>query len=198
MRLNMPAPGDWAPHREGNFPTPSGKCEFKSSLAEGGNFVVPLFRQGYGGQQSGEPVDPLPHYIAPNESPATAADLARRYPLSLISPKSHAFLNSNYGNLPAQQAQAGEEQLVLLHPDDASARGIAAGAPIRIFNDRGAFEAKATLSADLSPGLVMAPSGYWHRSNRAGATVHALTPIAFADLGRAPTFSDALVQVVAI
>ena len=198
MRLNMPASDDWAPHREGNFPTPSGKCEFKSSIAAGGNFVAPLFRQGFGGQQSGEPVDPLPHYIAPNESPATAAALAQRYPLSLISPKSHAFLNSNYGNLPAQRAQAGEEQMVVLHPDDASARGITAGTPIRVFNDRGTFEAKATVSADVSPGLVMAPSGYWHRSNRAGPTVHALTPLAFADLGSAPTFSDALVQVVAL
>ena len=56
--------------------------------------------------------------------------LAKRYPLSLISPKSHAFLNSNYGNLPAQTAQAGEEQAVFLHPDDAEQRGIVAGVPI--------------------------------------------------------------------
>lgn len=83
MRLAMPTPADWAPHRDGNFPTPSGKCEFKSSIAEGGNFVVPLFRQGFAGAQSGEPVDPLPHYIRPNESPATAPELAGRYPLSL-------------------------------------------------------------------------------------------------------------------
>ena len=198
MRLAMPAAADWAPHREGNFPTPSGKCEFKSSLAEGGNFVAPLFRQGYGADQSGEPVDPLPHYIRPNETPATAPALAERYPLSLISPKSHAFLNSNFGNLPAQQMQAGEEQLVLLHPEDAGRRGIEAGTPIRVFNDRGAFEAKATLSADVMPGLVVAPSGYWHRSSRGTGNVHAITPTVFADLGRAPTFSDTLVQVAAL
>ncbi|MFD1702547.1 molybdopterin-dependent oxidoreductase [Methylopila henanensis] len=195
LRLNMPKADDWAPHRDGNFPTPSGKCEFRSSLSEGGNFVVPLFRQGFGGDQSGEPVDPLPHYIAPNESARTAPDLAARYPLSLISPKSHAFLNSNYGNLPAQTAQAGEQQAVLLHPEDAAARGIVAGAPIRVFNERGAFEAFATLSPDVMRGLVVAPSGYWQRSNRKGATVHALTPPAYADLGRAPTFSDMLVEV---
>ncbi|MCF1436307.1 molybdopterin-dependent oxidoreductase [Agrobacterium vitis] len=195
MRLNMPAADRWAPHRDGNFPTPTGKCEFKSTLAEGGNFVAPLFRQGYGGDQSGEAVDPLPHYIRPNESPATHPVLAQQYPLSLISPKSHAFLNSNYGNLPAQIAQAGEEQAVLLHPDDASERGIIAGAPIRVFNDRGMFEAFATLSPDVMRGVVVAPSGYWQRSNRKGATVHAVTPPAYADLGRAPTFSDALVQV---
>ncbi|MCF1473705.1 MULTISPECIES: molybdopterin-dependent oxidoreductase [Rhizobium/Agrobacterium group] len=195
MRLNMPAADRWAPHRDGNFPTPTGKCEFKSTLADGGNFVAPLFRQGYGGDQSGEAVDPLPHYIRPNESPATHPVLAQQYPLSLISPKSHAFLNSNYGNLPAQIAQAGEEQAVLLHPDDASERGIIAGAPIRVFNDRGMFEAFATLSHDVMRGVVVAPSGYWQRSNRKGATVHAVTPPAYADLGRAPTFSDALVQV---
>lgn len=194
-RLTMPKPDDFAPHREGNFPTPSGKCEFKSSIAEGGNFVVPLFRQGYGADQSGEPVDPLPHYVPPNENPHTAAALAARYPLSLISPKSHAFLNSNYGNLPEQQAHAGAEQAVFLHPADASARGIAAGAAIRVFNDRGTFDAVATLSPDVMQGVVVAPAGYWHRSTRKGATVHALTPPAFADLGRAPTFSDILVQV---
>ncbi|HBF30277.1 molybdopterin-dependent oxidoreductase [Rhizobium sp.] len=195
LRLNMPAAGEWAPHRDGQFPTPTGKCEFKSTLAENGNFVVPLFRQGYGGDQAGEPVDPLPHYIKPNESISTAPALAQKYPLSLISPKSHAFLNSNYGNLPAQLAQAGEEQAVLLHPDDASARGIEAGTPIRVFNDRGTFEAFATLSADVMPGVVVAPAGYWQRSNRRGPTVHALTPHVFADLGRAPTFSDVLVEV---
>ena len=194
-RLTMPSADDWAPHREGNFPTPTGKCEFKSSITGGGNFVVPLFRQGYNGDQDGTPVDALPHYIPPNENPQTTPALAKRYPLSLITPKSHAFLNSNYGNLPAQTAQAGEEQSVFLHPEDAEQRGIVAGAPIRVFNDRGAFEAFASISPDVMPGVVMAPSGYWHRSNRKGATVHALTPPAYADLGRAPTFSDVLVQV---
>jgi anaerobic selenocysteine-containing dehydrogenase len=194
-RLSLQHPDEWAPHRDGNFPTPSGKCEFKSSIAEGGNFVVPLFRQGYGADQAGDPVDPLPHYIAPNENPATAPAKAECYPLSLISPKSHAFLNSNYGNLPAQQVLAGEQQMVILHPGDAASRGIAAGAPIRVFNERGSFEAFATLSPDVMPGVVVAPAGYWHRSNRKGATVHAVTPPAYADLGRAPTFSDILVQV---
>jgi anaerobic selenocysteine-containing dehydrogenase len=85
--------------------------------------------------------------------------------------------------------------MVILHPDDASPRGIVAGSPIRVFNDRGAFEAFATLSADVMRGVVVAPAGYWHRSNRKGATVHAVTPPAYADLGRAPTFSDILVQV---
>ncbi|CAN5277814.1 molybdopterin-dependent oxidoreductase [soil metagenome] len=195
-RLKVETSDSYAPHREGNFLTPSGKCEFKSSIAEGGNFVVPLFRQGYGGQQAGEKVDPLPSYIPLRESPQTNPELASKYPLSLISPKSHAFLNSNFGNMPKQLAHAGV-QAVLLHPDDAAARGIAAGAAIRVYNDRGSFEANVTISADVRPGVVVAPSGYWQRSTRKGATVHALTSPAMADLGRAPTFSDILVQVAA-
>ncbi len=44
-------------------------------------------------------------------------------------------------------------------------------------------------------GLVVAPLGYWRDLSRAKATVNALNPSAYADLGRAPTFSDTLVQV---
>src|SRR6266851_2514940 len=36
---------------------------------------------------------------------------------------------------------------------------------------------------------------YWRSLSRTGATVNALNPSAFADLGRAPTFSDTLVEV---
>ena len=175
-RLTLPSPTTGRRTARAIFRRPTGKCEFKSTIAGGGNFVVPLFRQGYNGDQDGTPVDALPHYIPPNENPQTTPALAKRYPLSLISPKSHAFLNSNYGNLPAQTAHAGEEQSVFLHPDDAGQRGIVAGAPIRVFNDRGAFEAFASFRRTSCRAWSMAPAGYWHRSNRKGATVHVLTP----------------------
>jgi anaerobic selenocysteine-containing dehydrogenase len=102
VRLNLPSPDTYAPHTEGNFPTPSGKCELVASMAAGGNFVLPLFRQGSNEFQPGEPIDPLPNYIPPRESPSTNPARAQLYPLNLLSPKSHAFLNSTFGNLPAQ------------------------------------------------------------------------------------------------
>jgi anaerobic selenocysteine-containing dehydrogenase len=193
-RLNVGTPDTYAPHANGNFLTPSGKCEFKASMAAGGNFVLPLFRQGSNEFQAGEPVDPLPTYVPPNESPATNARLAAKYPLNIISPKSHAFLNSSYGNLPRQLHHAGE-QFVLVNPKDALVRNIGEGSPVRIFNDRGSFEAIAKVSSDVMPGVVVAPLGYWRSLSRTGATVNALNPSAFADLGRAPTFSDTLVEV---
>ncbi len=193
-RLQVGSPESFVPHREGNFPTPSGKCEFRSSIAAGGNMVLPLFRQGYMGDQPGQALDPLPDYIPPNETPATNRMLAERYPLNMLSPKSHAFLNSSFGNMPAQIHHAGEQKVVL-NPGDAAARGIAAGDRVQVFNERGAFEALAEVSPDTMPGVVVAPMGYWPRNSRSRRTVNAINPPAFADYGHAPTFSDTLVEV---
>lgn len=196
-RLNVGTPETYAPHREGNFLTPSGKCEFKASMAENGNFVLSLFRQGSEEFQSGEPVDPLPHYIPPNESPATNPALAKRYPLNLMSPKSHAFMNSSYGNMPQQLHHAGEQAL-MLSPADARDRNIGDGMPVIVSNDRGSFQAVARVDEDVMPGVVVAPLGYWRKLSRGEATVQAVNSGAYADLGNAPTFSDNLVEVAPV
>jgi anaerobic selenocysteine-containing dehydrogenase len=84
---------------------------------------------------------------------------------------------------------------VLVNPKDAIARNIGEGSAVRIFNDRGSFEAIAKVSAEIMQGVVVAPLGYWRDLSRAKATVNALSPGAYADLGRAPTFSDTLVEI---
>jgi len=188
-RLSLPPADEYAPHAEGNFPTPSGKAEFRSSIAEAvGNFVIPPFRQGYSEFQPGGTVDPLPHYVPPPE-PADA-----RYPLSLISPKSHAYLNSSAGDQPAQRRVQGD-QAVSVHPHDAAERGIAGGQYIRVFNDRGEFIALARVSDEVARGVVMAPVGTWPKNAKGHATVNAVNPAVLADLGNAPTFSDTRVQI---
>ena len=196
-RLKVGSPEEFVPHREGNFPTPSGKLEFKSSMAAVGNMVLPLFRQGYAAMQSGEELDPLPNYIPRNESPDTNPELAANYPLSMVSPKSHALLNSSFGNLRTQMQHAGE-QTVMIHPEDAGQRGIRDGGEVRVFNNRGDFHAVARVTEDARPGVVVAPMGYWAKGSRNGYTVNAINPPAFADYGNAPTFSDTLVEVAGV
>jgi anaerobic selenocysteine-containing dehydrogenase len=66
VRLNLPE--HWAPFAEGNFPTPSGKCELYSE------------REARAGR------DPLPHYVPPHEDPQTKPELAAKYPLQLLTP----------------------------------------------------------------------------------------------------------------
>jgi anaerobic selenocysteine-containing dehydrogenase len=194
QRLSVPPPDEYAPHAEGNFPTPSGKVEFVSSAAAGGNFVVPLFRQGSNDHQPGQPVDPLPHYIPPRESAHTNPELAARYPLNLLTPKSHAYLNSSFGH-QAFQRQVQKEPNVIIHPDDATERGIHDGAAVRVFNDRGEFVVLAKLDDAVLPGVVVSSLGGWRKHSKATATLAAVNSTTFADLGNAPTFSDTLVQV---
>jgi anaerobic selenocysteine-containing dehydrogenase len=193
-RLKVGMPDTYAPHAKGNFPTPSGKVELKASMAAGGNFVLPLFRQGSNEFQDGTPVDPLPGFIPPKESPDTNPALAAKYPLNILTPKNHAFLNSGYGNIARQLGNAGE-QCVMLHPADARERGIAEGEWVEVFNDRGCFRAEAQVTDEVRPGVVVAPLGYWASNTPGGRSVNVVNSSRYADLGRAPTFSDTLVQV---
>jgi anaerobic selenocysteine-containing dehydrogenase len=195
-RLTIGTPETYLPHAEGNFLTPSGKCEFKASMAAGGNFVLPLFRQGSNEFQAGDPVEPLPTYT-PRPDSAMRPALGGRYKLNVISPKSHAFLNSSFGNLPAQLHHAGE-QVVLVSPRDARARNIGDGSVVRLFNDNGSIEAVAKVTADVMDGVVVAPMGYWRSLSRGSGTVNALNTSEFADLGRAPTFSDTLADLAIV
>lgn len=193
VHLSIGGADDRAPHRDGNFPTPSGKCEFQSSIAAQGNFVAGPFRQMYADKQGGEALDDLPDYVPPRESPASNPGLAARFPLSLVSPKSHAFLNSCYANMAPQQRAQGE-QFVLINARDAATRGIADGDEIRVFNDRGAFHGAAQITDDVNPGVVVATLGYWRQLNR--GTVNIVSSAEFANMGHAPSFSDNLVEVV--
>jgi anaerobic selenocysteine-containing dehydrogenase len=191
-RLGVGAADTRAPHSQGNFPTPSGKCELKSSIAAHGNFVAPPFRQMYEAMQGAEPVDVLPDYVPARESAGSNAALAARYPLNIVSPKSHGFLNSCYANIENKIKGQGE-QFVLINARDAGPRGIRDGDVVRVFNDRGGFEARAQLSDDVNAGVVVATLGYWRQLNR--GTVNIVSSAEFANLGHAPSFSDNLVEV---
>ncbi|MCM0622746.1 molybdopterin-containing oxidoreductase family protein [Nocardioides bruguierae] len=193
-RLNLPGPDDYAPHREGNFRTPSGKTEFFSSAAAGGNFVVPLFRQGSNDHQPGEYVDPLPTYIPPRESASANPELAAKYPLNLITPKAHAFINSSFANIAIHQ-KVQKPATLIINTADAAARGIESGDQIRAFNDRGSVVLFAKVDDAAAVGVTVGHVGHWRADSLGGSTLAALSPIAWADLGHAPTFSDTLIQV---
>ncbi len=165
-----------APYAHGGFPTPSGRCEFYSArmLADG--------------------LDPLPAYIAPYESVASNPELAKRYPLAMISPPARNFLNSTFVNVQSLRSTEGEPHLDL-HPLDAAARGIANGDQVRIRNDRGDFTARARVTEKTRPGLVVGLSIWWKKLAADGRNANELTSQRLTDMGRAPTFYDVLVEV---
>jgi anaerobic selenocysteine-containing dehydrogenase len=189
-RLNVGTKDNRAPHKAGNFPTPSGKCEFEITGAT--NFVAGPFRQMYDGFQPGELLDSLPDYVCSRETTATNPELAKKYPLNIISPKSHGFLNSCYANME-QKIKGQGEQFIMINALDAELRNINQGDNVRVFNDRGAFEGEAKITADVNPGLIVATLGYWRQLNK--GTVNSISSAEFVNMGHAPTFSDNLVQV---
>jgi len=174
VRLSLPDP--LAPFAEGGFPTPSGKCELVSER---------LAAEGH---------DPVAGYVPPREGPTSAPELALRFPLAFISPPAHHFLNSTFSAQPVFVRREGEPS-VTIHPDDAAARGIAEGAMVRVFNDRGAFLAKARVSDAARRGLVVGLSVWWAKMCPGGRNANAVTSQELTDMGGGATFYDALVEV---
>ncbi len=170
-------PDDWRPFAEGRFPTSSGKCHF---------YAENLAAQG---------MDPLPAFVPARESRAGDAELAARYPLSLITPKSALrFLNSSYANMPRHLKAEGEPRLSI-HPRDAAPRNVGDGESVRVFNDRGDVRLRATVSDHAPPGVVSMPSGWWASLSPGGSSANALTSDGLSDMGGGGDFHDTMVQV---
>ena len=192
-RLDVGTKDNRAPHKQGNFPTPSGKCEFRVVGAK--NFVAGPFRQMYEDFQPGEDIPELPDYVASKETALANPELARKYPLNILAPKSHGFINSSYANIESKIKGQGE-QFVMIHPADALDRGLVDGARAKVINDRGSFEAMAKVTTDVNKGIVVATLGYWRQLNN--GVVNSVSSNAFGDMGHSPTSHDCLVEVIAL
>jgi anaerobic selenocysteine-containing dehydrogenase len=162
-----------APFAEGGFPSPTGRA-----MADPPGLGVADF---------------VPNHESVQSSPALAA----RYPLAMISPPARHFLNSSFVNVASLRA-AEREPLVEMHPQDAAARGIASGATVRVFNDRGEYQAKAAISERARPGVVNGLGIWWRKMGLNGTNVNEVTHQRLTDIGRGPSFYDCLVEVAAV
>jgi anaerobic selenocysteine-containing dehydrogenase len=161
-----------APHAEGNFITPSGRLGLRADwLADAG-------------------IDTLPFY----DPPAEAADDNGRFPLAMVTPKTHLFLNSSFANQDRQHS-AQPEPHVVISPTDAAARGVEDGVTVRVFNDRGSFRCRAEVSEDVRDGVLVAPMGWWSDDYPDGRGGQATTSQRLTALGEAPTFNDNRVEL---
>lgn len=169
--LHYPRP--FVPFANG-FPTPSGRLEFFSERAA---------RDG---------LDPLPGYLPPREvaEPGNGA----RYPLALVAPASHYFLNSMFPNHPELARRAGPPTVVL-HPDDAAARLIETGQQVRVRNDRGAFVAIAQVADAVRRGVVATTKGHWPKLLGERATINATVAERDSDMGGGAVYHDNAVEV---
>ena len=173
MRLNYPDP--FVPFAN-SFPSRSGKLEFISDrMAEVG-------------------LDPVAGYTPSHETSQRDTALAREFPLALITPADHYFLNSIFANVARQQRRSGVTTLVI-HPDDAASRQIAPGDEVRIANDRGSFFAIADVSDRVRPGVVASTKGHWPGYSKWGATANSTVDERDSDMGGGAVYHDNRVRV---
>ncbi|MBI4292859.1 MAG: molybdopterin-dependent oxidoreductase [Betaproteobacteria bacterium] len=118
------------------FPTPSGKVEIASSL---------LAKYGH---------DALPVYVEPLEGPLADPALAERFPLVLnTGARIQSTFRSQHLNIPALVKMQPEPH-VMIHCDDALARGIVEGERVHVVTPRGRVAFTAKVTDGVIPGSV--------------------------------------------
>jgi anaerobic selenocysteine-containing dehydrogenase len=111
------------------------------------------------------------------------------FPLALISPASERSITSTLAELPRPEVR------LLMHPDDARARGLGDGEAVRVYNALGDVQCNLQIGAWIRRGAVALPKGLWRRHTANACTANALAPDTLTDLGGGACFNDARVQV---
>ena len=124
------------------FSTPSGKVEFSSSV---------LAENGY---------DPFPIYQEPAESPVSAPEISKEFPMVLTTGGRHkAFTHSQFHSV-SKLKKLMPDLLVQISVEDAAARGISSGDSVTVRSKRGQIPAKADVGDLMKPGVVHVYHGW--------------------------------------
>ena len=109
--------------------------------------------------------------------------------LALISPALGRMVSSTFGQLLEGR------QPVLVHPDDAGARGLEDGQSVRVHNELGEVVLPLRVTDETRPGTVVIAKGLWKRHTDNGAASTALCPATLSDFGDGACFNDARVEL---
>jgi anaerobic selenocysteine-containing dehydrogenase len=141
---------------------------------------------------------PVPVFVAPTESRG-GVEGQGEYPLEFLPRKADNYMNSTFANMPGhQRMEARTEGVLEMNSVDATARGIASGDAVEVFNGRGRIGLKAVVNGHVGAGVVSARLD-WNKLGRdlsgGSGNVNALTSERLTDIGGGPTFYSTLVEV---
>lgn len=154
-----------------NFPTPSGKIELASELAE----------ERWG-------LAKVPRYRPPVETKGTDD----RFPLQLVTIHSKTRIHSQFrDNIWLKEVSQGP--VLKMNFDDAILRGLKNGDKIMVFNERGNVRAQVEICWGTKPGVVLMEEGWW---NQEGGSVDNLSLDRLTDIGYGTAYHDCLVEVI--
>jgi anaerobic selenocysteine-containing dehydrogenase len=130
-------------YKQEAFGTPTGKVEFFSTVLE---------RLDY---------DPLPGYFDPPESPWSNPDIARRFPLQLITGARIPFFFHTENRQPGFLRSKHPDPLVEIHPTLAAKKEIKTGYWVKISSLRGDVVLKAVVTDRVPENVIAADHGWW-------------------------------------
>jgi len=131
------------------FPTPSGKIEiFSDRFARLKDPSIP----------------PIPKYIASREGPED--DLAKDYPIQLITPHSQARINSQLDNIKSMEKL--KDDRLWMSTEDADKRDIKDGNTVHVFNKRGRVSTQAKVTDKIMSGVASIDQGQWYDPDSQG------------------------------
>ena len=162
-----------APQGGQEFRTPSGRLEF------------------YSEQMAAQGLAPMPDWQPDPEEEKGAA----RWPLRLLTAPGYFQSHTAYSGVGFLRRREGPPACIL-HPDDARSRGLADGARVRLFNERGAVGLVLKVSDEVLPGVVLVP-GQRPDGETVSGTVNILCSDRYTDLGEGATYQSTFLDVAA-
>jgi len=137
------APLKYRRYEKTGFRTPTGKIELYATRFE---------KLGYA---------PLPYYEEPPESPISAPEVAKEFPLVLTTGgRISFFFNSEHRQI-SNLRRARHDPRAEIHPETAAKHGIAGGDWMWIETRRGRIRQRAKLTDGIDPRVVNVEHGWW-------------------------------------
>ena len=100
--------------------------------------------------------------------------------------------------LQGSGGRPGEAPALLMHPQDAQARGLSGVSRVRVRNALGEVELPLTITDRVPPGVVSSEKGAWLATSPTGRTISALVSAERrSDLADGACFNDTRVEVMA-
>jgi anaerobic dimethyl sulfoxide reductase subunit A len=130
--------------------TPSGKIE--------------IFSPALDALKKPAAIPAVPKYIQEWESPFGPE--ARTYPLQAVGHHSLARVHSTMEGV--DWLDEAFPQRAFINPGDATARGLASGDTVRVFNDRGEVRLPCRITRRIMPGVIAIPQGAWWTPDERG------------------------------
>lgn len=136
-------PPEYRKYEKTGFATPTGKVELYSTIME---------KLGY---------DPLPSFEEPGESPVSTPELAKDYPLILVTGLRFIHMQHSQHRQIRSLRKRHPDPLVLIHPETASRVDIDEGDWVYIETVRGRCRMRAKLTDDAHPKVITTEHGWW-------------------------------------